>query len=58
MLEQLAATVLGIALGYIVYKTFLESLRQALQPRLEAFLENRQHKRMLRRETRYRLFIE
>ena len=40
-----------------VYKTFLESLRAALQPRIETFLEKQHKKRRLQREASYRLLI-
>ena len=58
MLATFLATMLGMALGYVLYKTFFEALRTTVQTRAGEWLEQRKHRRELRRTTVYRLLQE
>jgi len=55
MLDHLMATAAGIAIGYVVYKTFFDALRQTVQVRLETILQEKRRRREVRKSTRYRL---
>ena len=58
MLDHIIATIIGIAIGYVVYKTFFDALRQTIQQRLEKTFQERKRRREVQRATRYRLLIE
>ena len=58
MLATFLATILGVALGYVLYKTLFETVRTTVQTRVGEWLENRKHKRELRKTTVYRLLDE
>ena len=58
MLDHILATITGVAIGYVAYKTLFEALRQAIQERIENWLQIKKRQRQVRRETRYRLLME